>query len=133
MNLPLGNMYMDDYELSVYDNGKKICKLNQRLVSQKQLTKAKIEVIKNWYLKAYKQTEYMKTATDPVLLKAAAAEWHNIQFALQKAWGFPEDKKYHRWWYLPQCTCPKLDNDDAYPTGYYTVSANCPVHGDKYA
>lgn len=53
-----------------------------------------------------------------------------IEFDLQLAWGFPMDKRFHRFWERPQCTCPKLDNEDRYlsSTGYYYTS-NCPVHG----
>ncbi len=56
-------------------------------------------------------------------------DWHNIQFELQKQWGFKEDINYHKWWYLPKCRCPKMDNEDFWPTGYYVKVEDCPLHG----
>lgn len=39
------------------------------------------------------------------------------------------EDKYH-FWIRPKCTCPKLDNDDRYPYGYYVVNMTCPLHGE---
>ena len=51
-----------------------------------------------------------------------------VEFHLQKLWGFEKDSRYHKWWYYPKCLCPKLDNDDNYPSGMYYVAGNCPLH-----
>lgn len=56
-------------------------------------------------------------------------ELDNIEFKLQKAWGFPEDAKFHMFWERPYCTCAKLDNYDAYPGGIYSMSGECPLYG----
>jgi hypothetical protein len=58
-----------------------------------------------------------------------ADDWHSIQFKLQKQWGFKQDINYHKWWNLPKCRCPKMDNDDAWPTGHYVRIEDCPLHG----
>ncbi len=34
-----------------------------------------------------------------------------------------------RFWELPHCTCPFMDNHDRYPYGHYVVNCSCPVHG----
>lgn len=57
--------------------------------------------------------------------------WLKNETTLQKMWGFDEDVKYIKWWNYPRCTCPKMDNDDAYPSGYYVTSGNCPIHGHE--
>lgn len=51
-----------------------------------------------------------------------------IEFTLQDLWGFERDKKFHKFWELPGCECPKMDNDDAYPHGRYIYSLGCPIH-----
>lgn len=61
------------------------------------------------------------------LLKA----WTDINFALQSLWGFRRDQRYHKFWTVPRCTCPQLDNEDSYPTGYYIFNSECPLHGRR--
>jgi len=56
-------------------------------------------------------------------------EWHENEFKLQDLWGFERDRNYHKFWNIPSCQCPKMDNDDVYPTGYYVISAACKLHG----
>lgn len=56
-------------------------------------------------------------------------EWIENEYMLQALWGFKEDPRYHKFWNMKGCTCPKLDNEDAYPTGFYTLNASCPLHG----
>jgi hypothetical protein len=53
----------------------------------------------------------------------------SIEFELQDAWHFPRDMNYHRFWDRPRCTCPKIDNEDNWPHGYYTIVTSCPLHG----
>jgi hypothetical protein len=55
---------------------------------------------------------------------------HIIEESIQEAFGFPQDKNYHRFWEWPGCACPVFDNMDSWgtPTKYY--SAECPVHDE---
>lgn len=52
-----------------------------------------------------------------------------IELELQLLWGFEQNLNYYRFWEVPECTCAKLDNNDAFPTGHYSVNSNCPLHG----
>lgn len=71
----------------------------------------------------------MKEAED-FSLSAYGRELRSVEYALQRAWGFPQSEKYHRFWEAPRCICPKMDNEDRYPSGSYVVMTTCPVHGD---
>ena len=55
--------------------------------------------------------------------------WYELELALQDLWGFEYDPNRIKWWKYPRCTCPKLDNEDAYPAGYYITNDDCPIHG----
>ena len=57
--------------------------------------------------------------------------WLLNEQTLQKLWGFEQNDNYIKWWNYPHCACPKMDNDDAYPTGYYIYTFGCPIHGSK--
>ena len=57
------------------------------------------------------------------------ASWTENQYQLQDAWGFERDSRMHKFWEIEDCTCPKLDNGDSYPSGYYFTSEDCKIHG----
>ena len=62
-------------------------------------------------------------------IESLLKKWEEIQFKLQKAWGFEKNAKFHKFWEIPGCSCPKLDSEDSYPSGYYYVSQECKYHG----
>jgi hypothetical protein len=55
--------------------------------------------------------------------------WMENEKLLQKLWKFKEDEGYIRTWNFPACSCPKMDNEDAWPYGPYIKSQSCIVHG----
>jgi len=88
-----------------------------------------IEKLKEIHIERMKLEEQMENTNDPILLHKFAQKREQIEYRLQKVWGFPEDSNYHRWWEVPKCTCPRLDNLDNYPTKYRNIDLQCPVHG----
>lgn len=52
-----------------------------------------------------------------------------LEFTLQEAWHFKRDAKYHRFWDMPKCSCPILDNEDRYGSGQVIHNSSCPIHG----
>jgi len=72
----------------------------------------------------------MEEEKDPEILVSLDKLVTDIEFELQYLWGFPKDPNFHRFWDRQKCLCPKMDNDDRYPTGNYIVAGNCPLHGE---
>ena len=64
-------------------------------------------------------------------LRSFSKQLTAIEFKLQELWGFPQDIKFHKFWDTPKCRCPRIDNEDSYPFGYYGVSGDCPLHGGR--
>ena len=56
---------------------------------------------------------------------------YDIEAELQRLWKFPVNPDYYKFWNVPGCECAKIDNEDAYPTGYYSINLNCPLHGEE--
>jgi len=56
---------------------------------------------------------------------------YDIEAELQRLWKFPVNPNYYKFWNVPACVCAKMDNEDAYPTGYYSINLNCPLHGEE--
>lgn len=109
-------------------NGKKVY-LNEKLIKQRKLTKEQIENIKNLHVQKLKVISEMELTNDIDKLHHLAEEIENIEFQLQKNWGFEQNRNFHYWWLVPKCTCPDHDNIDRYGTPYRVISQDCPVHG----
>ncbi len=111
--------------------GEDIAVINSSLIKKNKISDTALEAIKAFHILKEAHLEELKNgaATGKVRLRKIASNITNIEFSLQKLWGFEPDKNYHRFWKLPQCTCPTMDNEDAYPTGYYVVNQNCILHG----
>lgn len=52
-----------------------------------------------------------------------------LEFELQRLWGFPQDKEFHKYWLsVGHCECPPLDNLERLGYGRI-INLGCPVHG----
>lgn len=113
----------------VYHKGKIAMYVNPTLVLNKHLKPEDVERIKKLHEVRLLIFDFMETTTDKILLKLCAKVIENLEFALQKAWNFPKDKKCHSWWYqVPHCNCPRLDNQDRFGTDQRVINETCPVH-----
>lgn len=93
----------------------------------KHLTKDQVQSINLLHI----SREAMLTAASNDLESAKTIYplWLALEAALQRLWGFPENVRYVRTWEYPYCKCPKIDNEDRYPSGEYIVNSKCPIHG----
>ena len=103
--------------------------INMKLAKARNLSEQDILDIKVLHEGREYIEAVMRLVDSPATLQALFKAWTDNEYALQEKWGFARDANYHKWWYVPKCSCPKLDNDDAYPLGYYAVNMDCPVHG----
>jgi len=89
-----------------------------------------LESIKDCHRQKLEIYNAIEKEEDPEKLKEFPELLQNLEFELQELWGFPKNAKFHRFWDTETCECPKMDNNDAYPSGRYVISGNCPLHGD---
>lgn len=73
----------------------------------------------------------MEDSVDKEELRSLDLTLDRVEFTLQRLWGWKPDRNYIKFWNRPKCRCPRLDNEDNYPYGYYTVMMDCPLHGSK--
>lgn len=109
--------------------------LNYEMLKRQKCTSADIKGILRLAKKKrdlYKEMYTAALQNDSRKLKKFAKEATEIEYAMQTHWHFKKDKRFHRFWEMPGCRCPKMDNADAWPTGYYIKSADCPIHGSQY-
>ena len=124
-------MQDDPFKTCVEHNGKVITRLNTYLIKRQGRTGGDVEKIKKLHVFKHILFEKMKVCPEEDL-----AQYNEYvvacEYALQRAWGFPEDENYHKFWNTPRCLCGNvMDNEDAYPTGYYAHTVGCPVHDPK--
>lgn len=70
------------------------------------------------------------SAGNKAVARAIAKALPEIELELQKLWKFEQNINYYKFWHVSGCQCPKWDNDDAFPSGYYVRNLSCPVHGE---
>ena len=117
-----------DSDLVVKYKGKSVLRLNRGLFNQQKCW-GNLELIKGLHQTRLDLEELMLDGS--VDMEGLAEAWTKYQFDLQKAWGFSEDRNFHRFWDIPACSCPKLDNNDNWPYGMYVKSGDCKVHGGE--
>jgi hypothetical protein len=115
-------------ELTVKYKGKPHYMLNKRLLDS-QLAWDNLQKIKHAHWLKLMINDMILETDNEILMRSLAKDLTLIEFELQELWKFPLDGNFHRFWEAPKCTCPKLDNEDNYPIGYYTVNLTCPLHG----
>lgn len=103
--------------------------LNSRLISNQRLTTEDVDKLNKLHLIRNCYTSLMQSEEDSTNLRYLASIVTQIDFQLQKIWKFKLDENYHKFWNLPGCECPKLDNMDMYGTGHRYTNPNCPIHG----
>jgi len=90
-----------------------------------------LEEIKAKFIIKYKLFTKMDETDNSNELKALAEEVKQNEFSIQELFNFPRNFDFHRWWEVPKCLCPKMDNQDCWGTKYNYHNTNCPVHGGK--
>lgn len=115
---------------AVYHNGKIAYYLNESLAERQGVTDQ--EMINLVQLHQEKLTYFstMGGTTDRAELRRLAGLVETIEFEMQKNWHFPLNADFHEWYNVPNCTCPKMDNEDRRGTPYRVVDAKCPIHGE---
>lgn len=107
-------------------------KLNDKLVRQQKLDQKEIDEI--MALHDIKRSVMIDMAgLDPKKEFPRLMELRNkitqLEFSLQEIWKFPENENFHRFWELPHCSCPRMDNEDRWGTKYRVYAAQCILHG----
>lgn len=115
-------------EAIVEYKGERVSIVPEALLTQQDCWE-NLDQIKELHIKRLELYDRIKKEKLPEALKALAEESTEIEFKLQELWKFKRNRDFHKFWELPKCECPVLDNDDRYPYGYYVITCTCPLHG----
>lgn len=106
-------------------------KLNEALIRKQNLTWAEVEEIKKLHGLKNDIIKLMRNTVNDEVLLALSDVITSIEYNLQDNWHFPRNNSFHKFWNLPHCTCPKIDNDDRYPSGFYVYNRQCLLHKNR--
>lgn len=111
-------------------DGEVILYLNGELIQRMNLSYETVQKISNLHKFKYLLFKKMEECAEGDL--ALYNEYIvACEYALQRAWGFPEDSNYHRHWLTPRCKCPRHDNEEGF--SYHSIySESCPVHKNYF-
>lgn len=111
-------------------NDELLTRLNERLaqrqgVSDEALAALVVSHQLRWLI--FEAAEAVKD--EPKTLRMLAGVFSALETEQQRLWNFPLDPRFHHFFELPGCTCPKIDNMERLGTDYMIRSLNCPIHG----
>lgn len=103
--------------------------LNSGLLKQKGISKKAFSGLVNLHRAKNGLFRVADMTRNLDLLPLLAKELTQIEYDLQELWGFPLDDRFHEWYLMPRCTCPKTDNLDMRGINRQIMSCDCIVHG----
>ena len=89
-----------------------------------------LELIKELFQKKFKLFSRMeRSKKQKTLMDLAELVWLNEQ-EIMKAFNFEVNKNFFRFWEMPGCTCPHMDNQERWGLDHgFIHSGDCPIHG----
>ena len=117
-------------DTTVMYNGEPVYNLNSSLVLKQGLDVSELRNLKSLHAEKLKYFDLMRETDYKHKLKEYAHEIECIEFEMQKAWHFTQDRNFHEWYKVPKCTCPKMDNADNRGSNRRIIVMDCPVHGE---
>lgn len=121
------------FEYCGLDNKPKNSYLNLFLLDKQKVTDEQVVTIAKTYremISLVKRARSINLEKHLKRIRKLAAQHREAEFRLQEAWNFKRDERFHKYWYtFPHCSCPKMDNQDAFGTDRYIINGSCPIHG----
>ena len=121
---------MDKFDVIGLD-GKVITHLNSRLAVRQKVTDDQLQALRASHVVRRTIFDLAKAnETHATTLRMLARVFDNLENEQQLLWNFGADPNFHRFFDMPGCTCPRMDNEDRLGTPYHVYSGDCPIHGD---
>jgi hypothetical protein len=115
----------------VYD-GEYQYRLSQSLAVSQRVTDEQLEALKRLHQKKLTLFALARLTDNKVALRQIAADFEQVEFDMQSNWNFPIDRKFHEWYTVPKCRCPRMDNMERRgATDSRIIVQDCPVHGKR--
>lgn len=122
----------DKYQVTDLD-GDRITRLNQRLATKQGVTDDELHALRASHQLRFYLFQIANANKDhPLTLQMLARLFSNLESEQQELWHFGADLNFQRFFDLPGCTCPRMDNEERLGTPYKIHNTTCPIHGDTH-
>jgi hypothetical protein len=112
-------------------NGEVLTVLNGSLAQRQGVSdEAMAALVTSHQLRHVLFTAAEQVKSEPLKLRMLARMFTALEFEQQRLWNFALDDRFHHFFELPGCTCPKLDNLERLGTSYSIRALDCPIHGE---
>lgn len=107
--------------------------LNQNLIAKQGVSEENQDRLCELYDELEDLIELGNINPNIVEVRKVAEDIEQLEFELQRLWGFPQDANFHRYWLsLDSCKCGKRDNLDMIYFGRgKIINSKCPIHGTQ--
>lgn len=120
---------MDKFDVIGLD-GKVITHLNSRLAARQNVSDDQLQALRASHVIRRTIFDLAKANIDhPTTLQMLARVFDNLENEQQELWNFGADPNFHRFFDMPGCTCPRMDNEDRLGTPHKVHDSTCPIHG----
>ena len=107
----------------------KLSTINQNLINRQKVSADDVQkIVKLQTIRKYFY-DFIELSDDKEEIRRLDKIITQIEFKLQKLWGFPHDRNFHRWFDVPKCSCPKWDNAESLGSDFRIINPNCIIHG----
>ena len=108
----------------------KLSMINQNLVNRQKVSAEDVKkIVKLQTIRKYFY-DFIELSNDKEEIRRLDKIITQIEFQLQKLWGFPQNRNFHRWFDVPKCSCPKWDNADSLGSDFRIINHSCILHGE---
>ena len=90
-----------------------------------------LEALKDKFRIKFELYDKMDEHDNPKRLRDFAKQIKENEFEIQELFNFDRNYAFHRWWEVPKCTCPTMDNQDWWGNDRCYISGDCPIHGGE--
>lgn len=112
--------------------GEYITMLNPRLAARQKVTDDQLQALRASHVVRRAIFDVAEAnRTHPTTLRMLATLFAHLESQQQELWNFGANPDFQRFFDLPGCTCPKMDNAERLGTPYKIYDPGCPIHGDK--
>ena len=120
--------YLDKYAVTF--QGRIVMMLNPQLVEEKCLSDENLKELKALHAIRFALFETMAEETEKNTLRKYCGVLEALEFKMQEAWGFPQDRNFHSWWVqAPHCSCSESNLTHFIGKGRL-INPDCILHGD---
>lgn len=121
---------MDDKFRVVDLDGEFVTRLSQRLAEKQGVTDDELQALRaSHQLRLYLFQIADNNREHPLTLQMLARMFSHLESEQQELWHFGADLNFQRFFDLPGCTCPRMDNEERLGTPYKIYDTACPIHG----